>query len=106
MAELLAQAIVDLAAHAEPNGISIGRIVDALEQRGHPPEVVERVFWDLLGQRRLTPCGFICRKVRRQDTTGEVERARSYELLFVPWSEQQDRQLDLVLPDDADGDEA
>lgn len=99
MSSPLSQAIVELATRAEPSGISMGRLVDALEGEGHPADAVEREVWTLLGQRRLTPCGFVCRKVRRKDPLGEIERVRTYEFLFVPWSDQLDRQLDLELPE-------
>lgn len=90
-------AILELAERFEPGGVTMGRIVDALEGEGFVPEVVEQELWLLLGQRRLTPCGYVCRKVRRRDALGELERARSYELLLIPWSEDLDRQLELQL---------
>lgn len=93
----LSEAILELAEAAGPSGISMGSIVDELERRGYGPEVVEQELWWLFGQRRLTPCGFVCRKVRRRDPMGEVERVRTYELLFVPWSEDLDHQLELDL---------
>lgn len=96
----LAQAIVDIAQHHAPAGVTMGRIVDTLEGHGYEPEAVEREIWTLLSGRRLTPCGFVSRKVRRRDPMGEVERARSYELLFIPWSEELDRQLELQLRED------
>lgn len=30
---------------------------------------------------------------------GEVERVRTYEMLFLPWSDALDRQLELALPE-------
>lgn len=97
MPSAIANAILELAERFEPGGITMGRIVDALEGAGFVPELVEQELWTLLAQRRLTPCGYVCRKVRRRDTVGEIERARSYELLLIPWSEDLDRQLELKL---------
>ncbi len=93
----VAEAILEIAAESEPGGVTIGTVVDRLEGEGHAVELVEQALWKLLEQRRLTPCGYVCRKVRRRDPMGEVERARSYELLFIPWSEELDRQLELQL---------
>lgn len=93
----VAVAILELAERAEPGGVTMGRIVDTLEGEGFRAELVEQELWRLLAQRRLTPCGYVCRKVRRRDGVGELEQARSYELLFIPWSEDLDRQLELQL---------
>lgn len=98
----LAEAILELAHSAGPAGASLGSIVDELEARGYAAERVEQELWRLMGLRRLTPCGFVCRKVLRRDPTGELLRLRTYEMRFTPWSEQLDRQLDLQL-DDGDG---
>jgi len=97
MSTAIASAILGLAERFEPGGVTMGHIVDALEGEGFRPEQVEQQLWSLLAQRRLTPCGYVARKVRRRDALGEIERARSYELLFIPWSEDLDRQLDLQL---------
>ena len=95
----LAEAILELAEAAAPMGATMGRIVDELEGRGYGAEVVEHELWSLLGLRRLTPSGFVCRKVRRRDPMGEVGRVRTYEMLFLPWSDALDRQLELALPE-------
>lgn len=93
----LAEAILELAEAAAPTGASMGSIVDELEHRGYGAELVELELWSMLGRRQLTPCGFVCRKVRRRDPMGELERVRTYEMLFIPWSEDLDRQLELRL---------
>jgi hypothetical protein len=97
MPSAVAAAILELAERSEPNGVTMGRIVDTLEGEGFGAEVVEHALWQLLAQRRLTPCGYVCRKVRRRDPVGELEQARSYELLLIPWSQDLDRQLELQL---------
>ncbi len=97
MTSPVTQAVLQIAAESEPNGVTMGTVVDTLEGEGHSVDLIERTLWDLLAQRRLTPCGYVCRKVRRRDPMGEPVRARSYELLFIPWSEELDRQLDLQL---------
>lgn len=97
MPSAVAAAILDLAEQCEPTGVTMGRIVDALEGQGFAPGLVEQELWALLARRRLTPCGYVCRKVRRRDALGELEQVRSYELLFIPWSEDLDRQLELRL---------
>jgi hypothetical protein len=101
MSSAVATAILELAACFEPGGITMWRIVDVLEGRGLRPQLVENELWQMLARRQLTPCGYICRKVRRRDALGEFEQARSYELLLIPWSEDLDRQLELKL---AEGD--
>src|SRR5262245_60212285 len=93
----VAVAILELAERFEPGGITMGRIVDTLEGEGFRPELVEQQRVRMLAQRRLTPCGYVCRKVRRRDGVGELEQARSYELLLIPWSQDLDRQLELQL---------
>jgi len=97
MSSAVTLAILELAERFEPSGVTMGRIVDSLEGEGFAPEAVEQELWGLLAMRRLTPCGYVCRKVRRRDALGEIEQARSYELLFIPWSEDLDRQLELKL---------
>lgn len=97
MTSPVATAILELAERAQPGGVTMGRIVDTLEGEGFGAELVEQELWRLLAQRKLTPSGYVCRKVRRRDPLGELEQARSYELLFIPWSEDLDRQLELSL---------
>jgi hypothetical protein len=99
MSVAVAVAILELAERFEPGGVTMGRIVDTLEGEGYRAELVEQELWRLLAQRRLTPCGYVCRKVRRRDPVGELEQARSYELLLIPWSQDLDRQLELLIVD-------
>lgn len=95
MPSYLSDAIVDLAMRHEPRGVSMGVIVDTLAGEGFEAASIESEIWGLLGSRRLTPCGYVCRKVRRRDETGELVLARTYEFLLVPWSPDMDKQLDL-----------
>ncbi len=99
MSDPFLDAIVEQAGQAGARGVPMGQIVDALVGRGHTVESIEQGIWALLGHRRLTPAGFVCRIVRRRDAFGEQVQARSYELLLAPWSAEQDRQLDLGLAD-------
>ena len=97
MASPLAQSVLDVVARAGEGGIAMGTIVDTLERDGFAAEEVEREIWSLLERRRLTPCGFVCRSVRRRSEDGGSLRARVYEFLLVPWSAEMDRQLELQL---------
>lgn len=96
MSEPLRDEILEAAAANGEGGVTMGAIVDALCERGHRPGRVEVALWELLAQRRLTPCGFICRTLRRPGDGGAIT-SRAYEFLLVPWSPEQDRQLDLHL---------
>ena len=93
----LSQAILDHADSAGTRGVPMGQLVDALVGRGFSPEAVEHAIWGLLGARRLTPSGFLCRQLRRRDNLGELVQTRCYELLLTPWSHELDDQLDLDL---------
>jgi hypothetical protein len=95
MASYLHDAIMELASRHEPRGVAMGVIVDTLAGEGFDAASIESEIWGMLGNRRLTPCGYVCRKVRRRDETGELVLARTYEFLLVPWSADMDRQLDL-----------
>ena len=90
-------AILELADDAGPAGIAMGTIVDTLERRGFVAEQVETEIWELLGRRRLTPTGFVCRTIKRKGLEGEILRTRLYEFMLVPWSSALDRQLELEL---------
>lgn len=90
-------AILELADDAGPAGIAMGTIVDTLERRGFVAEHVETEIWELLGRRRLTPTGFVCRTIKRKGLEGEIVRTRLYEFMLVPWSSALDRQLELEL---------
>ena len=48
-------------------------------------------------QRRLTPCGFVCRTVRGPGGGPSGEPRRVYEFLLMPWSRELDGQLELRL---------
>lgn len=93
----LSQAILDELDDSGPRGVPMGQVVDALVGRGYAAEAVEQEIWLLLGARRLTPSGFVCRMLRRRDNLGEQVQTRSYELLLAPWSSDLDHQLDLDL---------
>ncbi|MFZ6182666.1 hypothetical protein [Nannocystis pusilla] len=96
----ISQAILEHADGAGTRGVAMGQLVDALVGRGYTPEAVEQAIWALLGARRLTPSGFLCRQLRRRDTFGEMVQTRCYELLLAPWSSELDHQLDLDLATD------
>lgn len=93
----LSAAVLDLVERYQPQGVAMGVIVDTLAGEGFDPASIEAEIWALLGQRRLTPCGYVCRKVRRRDATGQLVQARTYEFLLVPWSRDMDNQLELEL---------
>lgn len=93
----LYQAILEHADRDGTRGVAMGQIVDALVGHGFEAEAVEQAIWSMLGARRLTPSGFVCRVLRRRDAFGEPTQSRCYELLLAPWSRDQDDQLDLEL---------
>ena len=97
MSAALRQAILEVTAAAEPQGKTMGDIVDALAGQGFVATMIETEVWQLMAARRLTPNGFVCRKVRRRDPMGEMELRRSYEFLLITWSPDADRQLELAL---------
>lgn len=103
MSQALRQAILEIAAAAEPQGETMGAIVDALVGEGFTATIVETEVWQLMAQRRLTPNGFVCRRVRRRDSMDEMEIKRSYEFLLIPWSHDADHQLELALASESDG---
>jgi len=96
MIDTLRAGILEAAAQQGDQGVAMGAIVDAMVVRGHRVERVEAALWELLGQRRLTPSGFVCRTLRRRSSDGTT-LGRVYELLLIPWSPEQDRQLELGL---------
>jgi hypothetical protein len=107
----ISQAILEHADGAGTRGVAMGQLVDALVGRGYSAEAIEQAIWALLGARRLTPSGFLCRHLRRRDALGEVVQTRCYELLLAPWSSELDHQLDLDLAaeseiDDEEDDDA
>jgi len=79
--------------HAE-GGVTMGKIVDHLIADGAPEQAVELAIWRLIQRRRLTPNGFVCRKVRKGAPGSE---SRTYEFVLIPWSPALDAQLELDL---------
>ncbi len=94
MSEPLRDAVLALVAHHREGGITMGKIVDRLVVDGAGEEEVELEIWELIRERRLTPHGFVCRKVRKGDP---VNDQRSYEFVLIPWSRALDAQLELDL---------
>jgi hypothetical protein len=94
MASPLQRAIVELAEQSGEQGIAMGDVVDALEQRGFAAQDVEHEIWEMLSHRRLTPCGFVRRTVRKSQGRSTQ---RIYEFLLAPWSPELDGQLELEL---------
>lgn len=80
----------------------MGALVDKLVEAGYPEQRVEMVIWNLLGQRRLTPNGFVRRQLRRSpsaapgDSKAAITTRRCYEWTLVPW----DPTWDLPSPPD------
>ncbi|HFE44135.1 MAG TPA: hypothetical protein ENJ18_01395 [Nannocystis exedens] len=104
MGDGLREAIIEAAAGAGDTGVAMGAIVDALSSAGYAPEDIELAIWELLGTRLLTPSGFVCRMLQRRASNGVKARvSRSYELLLIPWSPLDDRQLELGLAGEAAG---
>jgi hypothetical protein len=99
----ITRAVLHVAEQAGPSGIAMGRLVDALERDGHPVEDIEQAVWTLLGQRRLTPSGFVCRSLRQRSERGRSAPLRVYEFLLAPWSAELDGQLELELDGSAGG---
>lgn len=97
MSSSLSRAILELAESAGAQGMAMGALVDRLERQGFSAPEIETEIWHLLERRRLTPCGFVCRTIRRRDANGEPGRMRIYEFMLVPWSLGLDQQLELGL---------
>lgn len=94
MRSALRQAILALVESASDGGMAMGAVVDTLEHNGYASGDVEQEVWAMLEARRLTPAGFICRKVRSQPG---ATPSRTYEFLLMPWSPKLDGQLELTL---------
>jgi hypothetical protein len=92
MADPLRATIADLVRRAGEQGLTMGELVDRLVGDGAAESEVEASIWAMLAQRRLTPAGYVARRLRRGDTM-----RRSYEFLLVSWSPDLDRQLELPL---------
>ncbi len=101
MAAFLSQAILEIAERHGEQGAAMGAIVDHLVGEGFDPKSIESEIWAMLASRRLTPCGYVCRKLKRRDETGELQTMRSYEFLLVPWSVDMDNQLELTLAEES-----
>jgi hypothetical protein len=97
MADQLQDAVLALVeAHAE-TGVTMGKIVDRLVADGGPEQEIELAIWRLMQRRRLTPNGFVCRKVRKPSQSGRGGETRTYEFVLIPWSPALDAQLELDL---------
>ena len=95
MPDQLQQAVLSLVERSGDGGVTMGKIVDSLVVDGADEQAVELAIWDLIQRRRLTPNGFVCRKVRK--SSGDT---RSYEFVLIPWSPALDAQLELDLRHD------
>ena len=99
MLDAMQQTILALVeAHAD-SGVTMGKIVDRLVADGGQEQEVELAIWQLIQHRRLTPNGFVCRKVRKPSSGGET---RTYEFVLIPWSPALDAQLELDLGEQAE----
>lgn len=86
MPDALKAAIAQLAGGAGRGGIAMGHLVDRLVTDGFGLESVESAIWQMLGDRELTPTGYVCRTLKIKDgARGPIER-RCYEFMLVPWS--------------------
>jgi len=99
MSDPLADAVLSLVdAHAEA-GVPMGKLVDRLVADGGNEQHVQLGIRQLIQQRRLSPSGFVCRKVRKPNHNGPGVETRTYEFVLVPWSPALDAQLELDLGD-------
>jgi len=96
MGDALRTAILEAAAAKGEHGVTMGVIVDGL-CGSYAAEQVEHAIWALLSRRLLTPSGFVCRMLQRRGDGEKAKISRSYEMLLVPWSPEDDQQLDLAL---------
>jgi hypothetical protein len=99
MSTTLRRSVLERAEHAGPTGIAMGQLVSELVDNGFAESEVELCIWDLLSERRLTPSGFVCRKIRRHDDSGRPHLIRMYEFMLVVWSTDLDQQLELYVED-------
>jgi hypothetical protein len=100
MSEPLQVAVLALVEAHGDQGVTMGKIVDRLVADGGSEQEVELAIWRLIQRRRLTPNGFVCRKVRKPGQGGPGVETRTYEFVLIPWSPALDAQLDLDLGDD------
>lgn len=94
MSDELQAAVLSYVEHQPEAGVTMGRIVDHFVAEGAPEQDVELAIWRLIQRRRLTPNGFVCRKVRKG---GPGSETRTYEFVLIPWSPALDNQLELGL---------
>lgn len=86
----LREHLLNLVEAAGSRGITMGALIDRVDAEGFAVQAAELEVWQLLATREITPQGFVCRVVRSRH-----RQRRSYELLLIRWSPEQDRQLDL-----------
>ena len=94
MSDDLQDAVLTFVERQAESGVTMGKIVDQLVADGAPEQAVELAIWRLFQRRRLTPNGFVCRKVRKG---GPGSETRTYEFVLIPWSPALDAQLELDL---------
>ena len=99
MSEQLQAAVLSLVERHGDTGITMGKIVDRLVADGAHEQETELAIWQLIQRRRLTPNGFVCRKVRKPNHNGPGTETRTYEFVLIPWSPALDAQLELNLGD-------
>ena len=100
MLDQLEAAVLTVVERHADTGVTMGKIVDRLVADGAPEQEVELAIWRLIQQRRLTPNGFVCRKVRKPNQSdGNGSETRTYEFVLIPWSPALDAQLELDLGD-------
>ena len=99
MPDHLQDAVLTVVERHADTGVTMGKIVDRLVADGAPEQDVELAIWRLIQHRRLTPNGFVCRKVRKPTQDGGGVESRTYEFVLIPWSPALDAQLELDLGD-------
>lgn len=97
MPDPLQDAVLTVVERHADTGVTMGKIVDRLVADGAPEQDVELAIWRLIQHRRLTPNGFVCRKVRKPTQDGAGIESRTYEFVLIPWSPALDAQLELDL---------
>jgi hypothetical protein len=97
MLDQLQAAVLTVVERHADTGVTMGKIVDRLVADGAPEQEVELAIWGLIQARRMTPNGFVCRKVRKPSQDGNGSQTRAYEFVLIPWSPALDAQLELDL---------
>jgi hypothetical protein len=97
MLDQLQAAVLTVVERHADTGVTMGKIVDRLVADGAPEQEVELAIWGLIQARRVTPNGFVCRKVRKPSQNGNGSQTRAYEFVLIPWSPALDAQLELDL---------